>query len=213
MANLQQFSSTTLLLSMVFILLSGCELTPKQNKSSTSYGEYYLTLQQLSKQQLTEEVSKQQTNVEYQTTTNIENKPKTNVENMTRTNTLINDDAQIKLLLLYSMPKSPIYSSFKAKALLNQLKSEADNTVFADLTPSEQAFFSLLRDQLNQQLLMRNRLLAQQKEQQKKLQLRAIKQQKQAVEQQEKLIEQVKLLEQTIKQLKSIEQAIDKRDQ
>jgi hypothetical protein len=97
--------------------------------------------------------------------------------------------------------------------LLNQLKSEQENTAFASITPNEQAFISLLHDQLNQRLLMRNRLISQHKEQQENLQKAAQTQQLHAIKTQQSLTEQVKLLEQTIKQLKDIEQAIDKRDQ
>ena len=60
---------------------------------------------------------------------------------------------------------------------------------------------------------MRNRLIAQHKEQQENLQKAAQTQQQHAIKTQQSLTEQVKLLEQTIKQLKDIEQAIDKRDQ
>jgi uncharacterized protein YceK len=47
-------------LNLVLLLLSGCQSATKHNNSSTSYGQYYLTLQQLNQQQLTDEVSKQQ---------------------------------------------------------------------------------------------------------------------------------------------------------
>ncbi|MBA6389622.1 hypothetical protein H4J38_02395 [Colwellia sp. BRX10-3] len=197
MANLQQLKTTILVLSITLLLLSGCQLTKKYDNSSTSYGEYYLTLQQLSQQQLAEEITKQQKNVESQERKIIQ----------------VDFDAQIKLLLLYSLPKSPIYNSFNAKSLLNKLNSEEDNSAFANIEPSEQAFFSLLNDQLNQLLLMRNRLLAQQQKQLQEQQQRAIKQKKSTIQQQQHLIEQVRLLEQTIKQLKNIEQAIDNRDQ
>ncbi|MBA6291971.1 hypothetical protein H4J58_16000 [Colwellia sp. MB3u-70] len=190
MANLQRFSSAMILLSIGLLLLSGCQLMTKQDNSSTSYGEYYLILQQLNQQQLTDEVSKQQRTL----------------EKTTKTNSQMHYDAQIKLLLLYSLPTSPIYNAFNAKVLLNELNSEENNAALANINPSEQAFISLLRDQLNQCLLMRSRLLAQQQE-------LVQAQRQQAIKQQQTLIEQVKLLEQTIKQLKNIEQAIDKRDQ
>ncbi|ASP46448.1 hypothetical protein [Cognaticolwellia beringensis] len=197
MANLQPLSIKNILIFMVLLLSSGCELTTKHDKAGTSYGEYYLALQGFNEKQLTEEVSKQQVNAEGQT----------------NSNTGVDYDAKIKLLLLYSLPKSPIYNSFQAKALLNDLNSEDNNSAFSDITPNEEAFFSLLRDQLNQRLLMRNRLLALQEEQRNDQQESAKQQQHIAKQQQQQLIEQVKLLEQTIKQLKSIEQAIDKRDQ
>ncbi|TWX68926.1 hypothetical protein [Colwellia sp. C1TZA3] len=199
MASLQQLSSALLL--SIALLLTGCQLLTKHdstsNSKSTSYGEYYLTLKQLNQQQLTEEVNKQQKSVESQAKKNSE----------------IDYDAQIKLLLLYSLPKSPIYNVFDAKVLLNKLNSKGDNAALANISPSEQAFISLLGDQLNQRLLMRNRLLAQEKKRQQEQQQREIKQQQLALKQQQNLIEQVKILEQTIKQLKNIEQAIDKRDQ
>ena len=67
--------------------------------------------------QLTNEIEKQQANIE-QTSQGP-----------------ANYNAQIKLLLLYSHPKSPIYNSFHAKMLLNQLKSEQENAAFASITP------------------------------------------------------------------------------
>jgi hypothetical protein len=180
---------------MTLVFSSGCQLTSNNVSSRVTYGEYYLTLQQLSPQQLLEEVIKQQTQVEQ------------------ISNESPNYNAQIKLLLLYSLPKSPIYNSFHAKMLLNELKNEENDAAFSSITPSEQALISLLHDQLNQRLLMRNRLIAEQKSQQENFKKSAIIQQKNAIKIQQDLIEQVKLLEQTIKQLKDIEQAIDKRDQ
>jgi len=166
------------------LLFSGCQLTQSTATENISYGEYYLTLQQLTDIQLMEEVGKLQENI-----------AATSAHSSTP-----DYDSQIKLLLLYSLPKSPIYNSFNAKALLNQMKQEGNNAAFADINPSEQAFITLLRDQLNQRLLMRNRLLLQQQQQQKL-----------ALKKQQQLIEQIALLEQTIIQLKKIDQAIDER--
>ncbi|MFT6246837.1 MAG: hypothetical protein ACJAUY_000205 [Cognaticolwellia sp.] len=195
MAYSQQRFFVISLLCMTIVLSSGCQLTSNNVNSRLTYGEYYLALQQLSPQQLLEEVIKQQTQVEQ------------------ISNESPNYNAQIKLLLLYSSPKSPIYNSFHAKMLLNKLKNEENDAAFASITPSEQALISLLHDQLNQRLLMRNRLIAEQKLQQENFQKTGTMQQQNAIKIQQNLIEQVKLLEQTIKQLKDIEQAIDKRDQ
>ena len=195
MAHSQQRFFVISLLCMTIVLSSGCQLTSNNVNSRLTYGEYYLALQQLSPQQILEEVIKQQTQVEQ------------------ISNESPNYNAQIKLLLLYSSPKSPIYNSFHAKMLLNKLKNEENDAAFASITPSEQALISLLHDQLNQRLLMRNRLIAEQKLQQENFQKTGTMQQQNAIKIQQNLIEQVKLLEQTIKQLKDIEQAIDKRDQ
>ena len=138
MVKFGQLSQVTILLSMI-LLLPSCQIITDYTSKSTSYGEYYLTLQQLNQQQLTEEIDQQQAKVEQQKIKNIHN----------------DFDPKIKLLLLYSLPKSPIYNSFNAKSLLNQLTSDEDNAAFTDINPSEQAFITLLRDQLNQRLLMR----------------------------------------------------------
>ena len=179
------FSMPAFLLSSI-LLLSGCQLIAEHEQPNTSYGEYYLALQQFTEFELIEEVEKLQNKM-----ATIAQQPETN-----------DYDSQIKLLLLYSLPKSPIYNSFNAKALLNQMKAEGNNAAFAHINPSEQAFITLLHDQLNQRLLMHNRLLLQQQEQNKL-----------AVKQQQVLLEQIATLEQTIIQLKKIDQAIDKREQ
>jgi hypothetical protein len=167
---------------MALFTLGGCEtLKLKENSSLVqhSYGEYYLTLQQLSDAELTEEIAMQI------------NAEKTGSQ-----------QAKIKLLFLYSLPKSPIYNTFNAKALLNQLQNNETNQIFSTITPEDQAFITLLYDQLNQRLLMRNRLLA---EQQRKDDL--------ALKQRLKFEQEIFLLQQTINQLKKIEQTINKREQ
>lgn len=191
MTHTRQHIIIKALLCMSLALLSGCQLTSNNMNSRLTYGEYYLALHQFSPQQLIEEVEKQKINV---------NKKSLHANDY---------DAQIKLMLLHSLPKSPIYNSFHAKILLNQLKSEDNKAALTSITPNEQAFISLLHDQLNQRLLMRSRFI----DQQEKLQKSALAQQQEAIKIQQNLTEQVKLLEQTIKQLQNIEKAIDKRDQ
>ena len=207
------FLTTPLFLIAIF-LLNGCQLTEEvsvagKEKNNTSYGEYYLTLQQLTALELVEEV------VELQERMAIT--PSTLSNNLLSTISSKSSDDQIRLLLLYSLPKSPIYSSFNAKALLNLMKKEGDNVVLANITPSDQAFITLLREQLNQQLLLRNRLLVQQQDQQQqaviKQQVQQQVQQRKTLIKQQKLVEKIALLEQTIIQLKKIDQAIDKREQ
>jgi hypothetical protein len=190
---------TTPLFLIAILLLNGCQLTEEvsvagEEKNNTSYGEYYLILQQLTALELVEEVVELQ---ERMTLT-----PGTLPNNLLSTISSKSSDDQIKLLLLYSLPKSPIYSSFNAKSLLNLMKKEGNNVALASINPSDQAFITLLREQLNQQLLLRNRLLMQKQEQQQ-----------QAVIKQQELVEKIALLEQTIIQLKKIDQTIDKREQ
>lgn len=175
-------------------MLTGCQLivkddAPNTAQTNTSYGEYYLKLQTLNDVELIAEVEKLQLKIEQIPTASPQHDYNT----------------QIKLLLLYSLPKSPIYNTFNAKALLNKMKREEKNTstikAAIKLSPSETGLIALLRDQLNQRLLMRNRLLEQQQNQKDE-----------ALKQQQELVDKTHLLEQIIEQLKSIEQTINKRD-
>lgn len=181
----KRISTLTILLSAV-ILISGCQLTTVPSKPSTSYGEYYLTLQQLTPVQLSNEVDKLQGQI-----TQIPTQfPQQDY------------NTQIKLLLLYSLPKSPIYNSFNAKSLLNKMKKEKNHTALVAINANEKALISLLYDQLNQRLLMRNRLLEQQQRHRDK-----------TSKQQQALANKISLLERTITQLKNIDQTINKREQ
>ena len=171
-------------------ILSGCQTTPINNtpkvtKDKTSYGEYYLELQTLNKIELITEVEKLQLKITQIPTSSPQQDYNT----------------QIKLLLLYSLTKSPIYNTFNAKSLLNKMKREETTTSIIKLNPSEKGLIALLRDQLNQRLLMRNRLLEQQQTQQDE-----------ALKQQQELVNKTHLLEQIIAQLKKIEQTINKRE-
>jgi len=189
MSTYLRFFTSIIFLSST-LLLSGCQVTPVKNtpkivKHNTSYGEYYLELQTLTEIELITEVEKLQRQITQIPT----NSPQQDY------------NTQIKLLLLYSLPKSPIYNTFNAKALLNKMKREEKTTSIIKLSPSEKGLIALLRDQLNQRLLMRNRLLEQQKNQQDK-----------ALKQQQELVDKTHLLEQIIGQLKKIEQTINKRE-
>ncbi len=188
MLSTRDFPSSLLAIVLAcIILLSGCQLPGNTQNNNGSYGQYYLALQQFSQEQLNTEIKI------------IQNKTA-----LIPSNSAQDDyDNQIKLLLLYSLPKSPIHNSFNAKALLNKLNrlTKQQNNALAIINPSEKAFITLLNDQLNQQILMRNRLLSNQQEQQNQQQ-----------QNQQALIKKIHLLEQTIKQLKNIDQTIDKRD-
>jgi hypothetical protein len=185
---INHYLSIPVLLFSSFLFLSGCQITtaPEPKNNNISYGEYYLALQQLTELELVKEVEILQSKVAI-------------IPNQLSKNDY---DSQIKLLLLYSFPKSPIYNSFSAKALLNQMTKEGNNAAFSDISPNEQALINLLRDQLNQRLLMHNRLLVQQQAQQKT-----------ALKKQQIFVDKIALLEQTIAQLKKIDQTIDKREQ
>lgn len=189
MSTYLRFFTSFIFLSSILIL-SGCQVTaedetPKTVNKNTSYGEYYLKLQTLTEIELITEVEKLQLQITQIPTSSPQH----------------DFNTQIKLLLLYSLPKSPIYNTFNAKALLNKMKREEKTTSTIKLNPSEKGLIALLRDQLNQRLLMRNRLLQQQQNQQDE-----------ASKQQQELVDKTHLLEQIIAQLKKIEQTINKRE-
>ncbi|REL30683.1 hypothetical protein DXX94_08130 [Thalassotalea euphylliae] len=63
-----------------------------------------------------------------------------------------NPDADLFLLLLRSLPSTSIHNPYTAKAMLNQ--GEFNQYIYANVSPADLAFVTMLRDQLNQQLLL-----------------------------------------------------------
>ncbi|REL25616.1 hypothetical protein DXX93_02995 [Thalassotalea euphylliae] len=61
-------------------------------------------------------------------------------------------DADLFLLLLRSLPSSPIHNPYTAKAMLNQ--GDFNQYIYAHVSAADLAFVTMLRDQLNQQLLL-----------------------------------------------------------
>lgn len=160
--------------------LAGCQsLYQTQASMNTSnYGSYYLWIKSLSKEELGEEIRRQQ------------EKSKQG-----------NEQAEMQLLILHSLPNSPIHNPYTAKSKLNQHELAPDSAQF---NVSDFAFIVMLKDQLNQQLLVLNKLILNEK-----LALETLKQvelQQQSIEQ---LESQSKKLKEQIKQLKNIEKSIN----
>jgi hypothetical protein len=168
-----------LIIALFIVLISACQLltdpkTPQApvneltKKISFNFNEYYLLLKTLSNEQLLLEITKQTKQA---------------------SNSKL---ADLKLLLLYSLPKSPIHNPYTAKSKLNSLPLTATLTeLFSD---EDLAFFTMLKDQLNQQLLLFN--LIEQVDQN-------------AAYQQQRIQE----LQRQIEQLKTIEKNINEREQ
>ncbi len=115
---------------LLVLLLSACQILPNQTESF-SYSHYYLWLKTLSTAELTTEISTLKQSREAQ-------------------KAQVNDNGDIKLLLLHSLPNSPIYQPYRAKMLLNQYPLSANNSAVND----NLALMILLKDQLNAQLLL-----------------------------------------------------------
>lgn len=122
------FNKRKLLLIVAIILsIMGCELVPQKNTVIPTYGDYYLWLKTLDNDELLHEIEQQ--------------KKKSEVKS---------PDADIYVMLLHSLPKSPIYNPFTAKKMLNELQLQY---VESRYNPTNLALITLLRDLLNEQLL------------------------------------------------------------
>jgi hypothetical protein len=128
----------------IFLLLNlsifACQNTQELPSSiitvnTENFGQYYLKLKTLSAEELQKEIEQQQTN-----------KQAGSIE------------AGVHLILLYSLPNSGIHNVYSAKSQLNeQLKNHHDYPI----SEADQAFIYLLKDQLNQQLFLFQKLINQ----------------------------------------------------
>jgi len=173
---------TYFLLLILLLLNTSCQLINQPTKLMTSYGQYYLWLKSLTQEELQQEILQQKQNL---TTNKI--------------------DTELHLLLIHALPNSPIHNPYTAKALLNTFQQGYISTRY---NSENLAFITMLRDQLNEQLLTLDKLAKTSlinKKNQSKIKLIDKK----------NLIQQqtVKRLTQQIIQLKKIEQTINEHGQ
>ena len=178
------YKATTVLFFSLW--LSACQLNDQYFDNSiasntVNYGQYYLALKNLSESELQDEITQQQLK-----------KSQGSIE------------AEINLILLHSLPNSPSHNAYTAKSKLNeQLKLHKSYR----LSSADQAFISLLKDQLNQQLFLFQKLINQELAHDAQVAKHRINDQKQqnkiaalelTVTQLTKQITQLKKIEQTI---------------
>ncbi len=185
-----------LMIGILTITLSACQLNSFLGNSPSSqtivatntvnYGQYYLALKNLSEAELVIEIKQQKLK-----------KSQGSIE------------AEINLLLLYSLPNSPIHNAYTAKTQLNEQLKQHENYQFS---PADQAFITLLKDQLNQQLYLFQQVINKELEHDKQAaeHLVANKKQKNKVAELQLKVSQ---LNEQITQLKNIEQAINDHGQ
>ncbi len=140
------------ILSMAFILcvitlLSACQLTEKKSSNVQPhflrYSQYYLWLKTLTNEQVIAEEAEQKSLMASQSQENSSNE-------------LL---AQSKLILIYSLANTPLHQPYKSKRLLN------DYLLTDDVKNNENLAFSMfLREHLNTQLKLHEKLEAQKKE-------------------------------------------------
>ena len=137
------------MVAIFLIVLSGCQSTRDSRLSGhdnlenqeLNYGQYYLLLSQFNEQQLMDEIHQL---------------PPSQVDETKSLASNLTIEWQLKSVLVYSLPKSPIHNPFTAKSKLNQLSLAALDAVI--LIPADFAFFGMLKEQLNQQILLINKL-------------------------------------------------------
>ena len=115
------------MISLLASLLGACQLTAPVSNNSTEYSQYYLSLKSLEKNEILLEETKQKALI------------KTQLEEQGLN--------QGKLILIYSLPNTPLHNPYKAKRLLNE-HLLANN----QMSKGNLAFTMLLKDQLNVQL-------------------------------------------------------------
>ncbi|MDO6447186.1 hypothetical protein Q4493_15550 [Colwellia sp. 1_MG-2023] len=166
---------------LVLAHLTGCQLTEKSTNDS-QYSHYYLWLKSLSNQELLKETDKQKHNI-----------------------TGGFYEAEVNLALLYALPNSPIYNPYTAKTTLNKLTIAPEQAV--QMSAADFGFISMMKDQLNQQILTLNKLILTEQLSQENQSLLQSK-----VSERASLMSQIQKLKQQINQLKKIEIDINNQE-
>lgn len=180
-----------ILVMLLSLCLSACKTTQHSPSkvvalNTVNFGQYYLALKNLSDSELESEIQQQRLK-----------KAEGSIE------------AEINLILLYSLPNSPMHNVYTAKSQLNeQLKLHQNYYLNSD----DQAFINLLKDQLNQQLYLFQQVINQQLDYDTQMSKNRINEKKQ--------LNKIAALELTVAQLtdkiiqlKNIEQTISEHGQ
>lgn len=179
---------TSILVVFIFACQSNNKYVPiKAITSNTiNFSQYYLSLKNLTEIEIKNEIAQQR-----------EKKSQGSIE------------AEINLILLHSLPNSPIHNAYTAKSKLNEQFKNHQNYY---LNTADQAFINLLKDQLNQQLFLFQKLINQELEHDSEMAKQRIAEQKQLNKVAE-LELSVSQLTEKINQLKKIEQSISEHGQ
>lgn len=164
-----------LIAMLILFPLSGCQILADSKPQAVNFSHYYLWIKSLNNKEVAQEITRQKSNEELGLKTDVQ------------------------LIMLYSLPNSPIHNPYTAKSMLNDypLAPYLETT----FSTSDLAFIVMLKDQLNQQLL----LLAQ------ITNYKGVYQQSKKVNAAQQL--KINELNQQIIQLKKIEKTISERGQ
>jgi len=186
------FFNKAILIMIVSFCLSACQLNNQYSPNNhfaantVDFGQYYLALKNLSASELKIEIQQQRLK-----------KSQGSIE------------AEINLILLHSLPNSPTHNAYTAKSQLNE-QLEVHNSYY--LSSADQAFISLLKDQLNQQLFLFQKVIKQDLAHDTETAKHQIKE-KQQLNRIAELELMVTQLTKQITQLKKIEQTISEHGQ
>lgn len=148
----------------------------ESNSDTANFSHYYLWIKNLNRDEISQEIIQQKSNKESGYT-----------------------QANVQLIMLYSLPTSPIHNPYSAKTLLNDYPLTPNiKTTFSD---TDLAFIVMLKDQLNQQLLLLEQLTN----------YKGVYQQSKSVNAEQQL--KIDELNKQIIQLKKIERIISERGQ
>jgi len=163
--------------------LSGCQLMTDSYSNKVDFSDYYLWIKSLNEDEIAQEIIEQKNN-----------KQSGYVK------------ADVQLIMLYSLPNSPIHNPYTAKTMLNDYPLEPYNS--STFSSTDLAFIVMLKDQLNQQLLLLEQLTNYKGAYQQSKKITTAQQFK--INQSNKKINQ---LNKQIIQLKKIEKTISERGQ
>jgi hypothetical protein len=186
---------TVSFLLLLLPVLTGCQLLNTDNKSHhvnsapLEYTGYYLSLVELNQAQIADKIHQHQ----------LVSLAESMLIKQDKNNSAETIEWQLKSALFFALPHSPVHNPFTAKSKLNQLSliTLSKN----NLSQSDFAFFSMLKTQLNQQILQLNELSQEKKARQ------LIKQAYQFQQQ------QLEVLQKQINQLRKIEHNINEHGQ
>lgn len=177
--------------TLLCLFLMGCQTTQAPPPVIPTYGDYYLWIKTLSNDELLQEVEHQRQKQED-----------------------FSSDADIHIMLLHSLPESPIYNPYEAKSILNELQLQYLQSRY---NPTNLAFITMLRDLLNEQLLTiqkQNDITVQYKNNKKilaRVQKKVSEKDKEILEKSKTIFDlnqQVQTLKEQLSQLQSIEKNI-----
>ena len=118
-----------LIIILPLVALTGCQLLDEPKSKKVDFSHYYLWIKSLNEEEIAQEIIQQKNN---------------KLSGYA--------PADVQLVMLYSLPKSPIHNPYTAKAMLNDYPlAPYIETLFS---ATDLAFIVMLKDQLNQQLLL-----------------------------------------------------------